>query len=244
MKEHPSQGYAASSSGDPALKPPSLLIFDCDGVLVDSEMLSAGVLMAMMAEVGLPITPEIFRADFLGRSFVSASKRVIERFGRPLPDDFQAGYRRRLFARMRSDLMPMDGVFDMLASLRTPYCLATSSSPERLAITLEVTGLAPYFAGRCFTASEVVHGKPAPDLFLLAAARMGVVPCECLVIEDSEMGVLAGRAAGMTVWHFTGGAHFRGGYQLPASVLPGRVISGMAELQGALAERGRELERT
>lgn len=215
----------------------SLVIFDCDGVLADSEMLSAGVLMGMMAEVGLPITPEIFRSDFLGRSFASAAGRVLQRFGRPLPDDFQAGYRERLFARMRSDLRPMDGVFDMLAALRMPFCLATSSSPERLSITLEVTGLKPYFAGRSFTASEVVHGKPAPDLFLHAAGRMGIAPSRCLVIEDSEMGVQAARAAGMMVWHFTGGAHFKGGYQLPADVLPDRVISGMAELRDALLAR-------
>jgi HAD superfamily hydrolase (TIGR01509 family) len=214
----------------------SLVIFDCDGVLVDSEMLSAEVLMAMMAEAGLPITPEIFRSDFLGRSYASAAGRVLQRFGRPLPDDFQAGYRERLFARMRSDLLPMDGVFDVLRTLSMPFCLATSSSPERLAITLVVTGLEQYFVGRRFTASEVAHGKPAPDLFLHAAARMGVPPAECLVLEDSEMGVLAARAAGMMVWHFTGGAHFRDGYKLPRGVLPDRVICGMAELQRALAQ--------
>lgn len=213
-----------------------LVIFDCDGVLVDSEMLSAGVLMGMMEEVGLPITPDIFRADFLGRSFASAAARVKERFGRPLPEGFQAGYRERLFARMRQELQPMEGVFDVLSSLEFPFCLATSSSPERLAITLEVTGLGRFFEGRCFTASEVAHGKPAPDLFLHAAARMGVPPSECLVLEDSEMGVQAGRAAGMTVWHFTGGAHFSGGYALPSDILPDRVISGMAEFRRALAE--------
>jgi HAD superfamily hydrolase (TIGR01509 family) len=212
------------------------VIFDCDGVLVDSEMLSAEVLMALMAEAGLPITPEIFRSDFLGRSFASAAERVLRRFGRPLPEDVPAAYRERLFSRMRGDLRPMEGVFEALDSLDLPFCLATSSSPERLAITLQVTGLAPYFHGRCFTSSDVARGKPAPDLFLHAAACMGVPAAECLVLEDSEMGVRAGRAAGMTVWHFTGGAHFRGGYQLPAGVLPDRVICGMAEFQHALRQ--------
>ena len=233
-------GSPFSTGGAPARL--SLVIFDCDGVLVDSEMLSAGVLMGMMAEVGLPITTEIFRTDFLGRSFASAAARVKERFGRPLPDGFQAGYRERLFARMRTDLRPMEGVFEVLSGLPLPYCLATSSSPERLAITLEVTGLADLFQGRCFTASEVANGKPAPDLFLHAAARMGVPPAQCLVIEDSEMGVQAGRAAGMTVWHFRGGAHFKGGYTLSPDILPDRVISGMAELQTALMARHADQE--
>lgn len=224
--------------GRPREAPVSLVIFDCDGVLVDSEMLSAAVLMAMMEEVGLPITPEIFREDFLGRSFASAARRVDQRFGRPLPDDFQARYRERLFARMRRELKPMNGVFEVLRSLRTPYCLATSSTPQRLAISLETTGLAAFFEGRAFTAAEVPRGKPAPDLFLHAAARMGVPPEGCLVLEDSEMGVEAGRAAGMEVWHFTGGAHFEGGYRLPPGVLPDRVISGMAEFHRALAAYG------
>lgn len=226
----------AGTAGEECLRP-SLVIFDCDGVLVDSEMLSAGVLMGLMAEVGLPINPLIFRVDFLGRSFSAAAERVVQRFGRPLPDGFEATYRERLFVRIRQELRPMAGVSSVLDALDLPFCLATSSSPERLALTLEVTGLAPYFDGRCFTASQVARGKPAPDLFLHAAARMGVPPARCLVLEDSEMGVRAARAAGMTVWHFTGGAHFEGGYQLPPGVLPDRVICGMADLERALARR-------
>lgn len=211
-----------------------LIIFDCDGVLVDSEMLSASVLMGMMAEVGLPITPEIFRRDFLGRSFASAAKRTEERFGRPMPDDFQLQYRERLLARMSEELQPMGGVRALLDKLRNPYCLATSSSPPRLELSLRVTGLAPYFQGRAFTASEVKNGKPAPDLCLYAAAKMGVAPEACLVIEDSEMGVRAARAAGMKVWHFTGGAHVKQGYRLPGDLLPDRVVADMAELSRAL----------
>jgi HAD superfamily hydrolase (TIGR01509 family) len=210
---------------------PTHIIFDCDGVLVDSEMLSAGVLMAMMEEIGLPITEEIFRTDFLGRSFASAAVRVTERFGRAMPEDFQLQYRTRLLAKLRTDLKLMPGVKDMMAGLRAPFWLATGSSPARLAVSLESTGLEQWFAGRCSTIADVQQGKPAPDLPLLAASKLDVAPEHCLVIEDSEMGILAAQAAGMEVWHFTGGAHFANGYRLPPDVIPGRVVASMAELR-------------
>ena len=220
------------------VSPLKAVIFDCDGVLVDSEMLSAGVLMEMMAEIGLPITADIFRSDFLGRSFAAAALRAEQRFGRPLPTDFQMNYRKRLLTRMARDLQPMSGVKALLKQMRAPYCLATSSSPERLAVSLNVTGLADYFAGVAFTASEVQHGKPAPDLFLHAAERIGSKPEDCLVIEDSEMGVRAAQAARMTVWHFAGGAHVRAGYRLPEDVVPARRVEDMEALAKDLAEFG------
>lgn len=210
-----------------------LVIFDCDGVLVDSEMLSAGVLMGMMAEEGFPITETEFRADFLGRSFANAASRVFVRYGHPLPDDFQLRYRERLLIRMRAALQPMAGVAEVLRAMSVPYCLATSSSPQRLAVSLEVTGLAPFFSGRCFTASEVAHGKPAPDLPLLAASRMKADADRCLVIEDSEMGIRAAHAANMACWQFAGGAHCRAGYDLPEDVVPDRVIIDMSALRSA-----------
>jgi HAD superfamily hydrolase (TIGR01509 family) len=216
----------------------NLVIFDCDGVLVDSEMLSAGVLMAMMAETGLPITPEIFRADFLGRSFASAAARAEERFGRPLPPGFQAHYRKRLLAKMEDELMAMPGVLDLLGALNCQYCLATSSSPERLKLSLAVTGLATFFEGRSFTASDVERGKPAPDLFLYGARQMAALPSKCIVVEDSEMGLRAARAAGMAAWHFTGGAHVKAGYRLPEDVVPDLSIASMDELGAALSQFG------
>lgn len=215
-----------------------LVIFDCDGVLVDSEMLSAGVLMAMMEEEGLPITAEIFRSDFLGRSFASASARAALRFGRPLPDGFEQSYRQRLLARMEEQLQPMDGVAQVLSSLRAPFCLATGSSPIRLSVSLRTTGLAGYFAGCTFDVSQVASGKPAPGLFLLAASRMGFAPRDCLVIEDSEMGVRAGLCAGMAVWHFAGGAHVKAGYRLPEDVVPQAAVASMAALLGAFRQIG------
>jgi HAD superfamily hydrolase (TIGR01509 family) len=214
------------------------IIFDCDGVLVDSEMLSASVLMGMMAEVGLPITAEIFRSDFLGRSFANAASRAARRFGTPLPDDFQLKYRERLLSRMEHELRPMPGVAEMLTRVAAPYWLATSSSPQRLELSLRVSGLAPYFTDRCSTASEVQHGKPAPDLLLHAASRAGFEPASCLVIEDSEMGILAAQAAGMEVWHFVGGAHVKAGYRLPTDVKPDRTINDMHELAMMLGAAG------
>ncbi len=155
-----------------------------------------------------------------------------------MPDDFQERYRSRLLDRMRADLKPMAGIFPVLDTIRVPYWLATSSSPQRLAVSLEVTGLEPYFRGRCSTASEVKNGKPAPDLFLLAAERLSACPQNCLVIEDSEMGVLAAQAAGMQVWHFRGGVHIKAGYELPPGVSPHRTIADMADLQAAFTGAG------
>jgi beta-phosphoglucomutase-like phosphatase (HAD superfamily) len=119
-----------------------------------------------------------------------------------------------------------------------PFCLATSSSPQRLAVTLSATGLAGHFEGRCFTASEVARGKPAPDLFLHAARGMGVDPRTCLVIEDSELGVRAALAAGMAVCHFAGGAHVRAGYRLPPELRPDHVAGSMGELASIFRKFG------
>jgi HAD superfamily hydrolase (TIGR01509 family) len=215
-----------------------LVIFDCDGVLVDSELLSASVLMGMMEEIGLPISDDIFRQDFLGRSFASAAHKIRERFGQPMPDDFQLRYRQRLLARMRGRLQRMDGLEEVLSNMALPFCLATGSSPERLHVTMEEAQLYGHFQGRSFTASQVGHGKPAPDLFLLAAQTMGFRPSACLVIEDSEMGIRAARAAGMRVWHFAGGGHVKAGYRLPNDVVPDRVVKSMSELRLAFSELG------
>lgn len=216
----------------------SHVIFDCDGVLVDSEMLSAGVLMGMMAEIGLPIDDDIFRSDFLGRSFASAAARAEVRFGRPMPDDFQLRYRDRLLTRMREALQPMPGVAAVLWAMTAPYALATSSSPQRLAVSLATTGLEDFFKGRCSTASEVERGKPEPDLFLLAARKLRADPTSCVVIEDSEMGLQAARAAGMIAWRFVGGSHIRRDDRLPDNAKPHRTLASMADLHSAFAELG------
>jgi HAD superfamily hydrolase (TIGR01509 family) len=187
-----------------------LVIFDCDGVLIDSEVISARMLIAELAGYGVRMDMAFVSRHFLGRSYPVVLKEVRERWGLDLPARFEADYRARLLAAFETGLQVMPGVVEAIVALDRPYCLATSSSPERLRRSLEITGLTPLFAGRCFTASEVANGKPAPDLFLHAAARLGADPAACLVIEDSLNGVRAGLAAGMEVWRFTGGTHLRG----------------------------------
>jgi len=187
-----------------------LVIFDCDGVLIDSEVISARMLIAELKGYGIDMDMAFVSRHFLGRSYPVVLKEVREGWGVALPERFEADYRARLLAAFEQDLKPMAGVAGVIPALGLPYCLATSSSPERLRRSLAITGLAPLFEGVCFTAGDVARGKPAPDLFLHAAARMGADPARCLVIEDSLNGVRAGLAAGMEVWRFTGGSHLAG----------------------------------
>lgn len=187
-----------------------LVIFDCDGVLIDSEVISANMLIAELKGYGVEMTLEFVSRHFLGRSYPVVLSEVRERYGVKLPDTFEADYRARLLAAFERNLVVMPGVTATIAALARPYCLATSSSPERLAQSLRLTGLTEVFGPNTFTATRVRRGKPAPDLFLFTATEMGAAPAHCLVIEDSLMGVQAGLAAGMQVWRFTGGSHLRG----------------------------------
>ena len=216
----------------------SCVIFDCDGVLVDSEMLSAGVLKEVMADQGLPLSDTMFRDIFLGRSFINGRARAKSVLNFDLSDDFENIYREKLFIELTKNLRAMPGIAALLASLSVPYCVATGSSPKRLALSLEVSGLAKYFETNRFTSSEVANGKPAPDLCFYAAAKMNVQHQNCLVIEDSEMGILAANAAGMEVWHFTGGAHIQAGYNFPKNLKMAKSFSDMQSLQQALAGLG------
>jgi HAD superfamily hydrolase (TIGR01509 family) len=215
-----------------------LIIFDCDGVLVDSEMLSARVLMALLRENGIDMTFDAFRLDFLGRGFASATARLKARTGRSLPDTFQSEYFSRLNQLFATDLKAMSGVHKLLADLATDHCVASSSIPPRLDFALKVTGLEQHFGPHVYSAVLVQNAKPAPDLFFHAAKAHGVSPKACLVIEDSEMGVLAARAAGMTVWHFAGGAHVKAGYALPVDLPVDRSIQDMAELHHVFLQSG------
>lgn len=213
---------------------PALIIFDCDGVLIDSELLSASALVAVLAAHGVEVDLAFVARHFIGRAFAVVPVEVHARFGVALPESFEAEYRARLLADFEAGLKVMDGAVEVLAALDVPFCLATSSSPPRLAASLRITGLAETFAGRAFTASEVARGKPAPDLFLHAAARMGADPRGCVVIEDSGVGLQAGQAAGMEVWHFTGGGHFVVMEPpMPADVQPHRRFTSFAELRAA-----------
>jgi HAD superfamily hydrolase (TIGR01509 family) len=215
-----------------------LIIFDCDGVLVDSEMLSATVLMKQLSEIGIDLDFDQFRADFLGRSFASARERLRENAGQILPDTFQAEYFTRLNALFATDLRPMEGANRVLETIVTDHCVASSSIPPRLDFSLQTCGLAKYFGPRVYSAVQVVNAKPAPDLFQHAAKVHKVDPPSCLVIEDSEMGVLAAKAAGMDVWHFAGGSHVKAGYALPPDLVVNRVVEDMRELYRLFKETG------
>lgn len=190
----------------------SLVIFDCDGVLVDSEYLSAQVLVETFAGIGVDIDLPFVFEHFLGHSFSSVAAKFAHLHGTGVRESFETDYRANLLQKFSADLKPMPFIEDVMDNLAVPFCVATGSSPLRVASSLEVTGLAQRFEGRVFTTSMVSRGKPAPDLFLHAAAEMGAVPAQCLVIEDSTSGIEAAKAAGMAVWQFTGGCHFRHGY--------------------------------
>jgi HAD superfamily hydrolase (TIGR01509 family) len=190
----------------------SLVIFDCDGVLVDSEYLSAQVLVETFAEIGVSIDLPFVYTHFLGHSFSSVAAKFARLHGTGVRESFEADYRASLLRRFSSDLKPMPGVIDVLDSLAVPYCVATGSSPLRVTRSLEVTGLTSRVKDRVFTTTMVTSGKPAPDIFLHVARKMEVPARQCLVIEDSASGIEAAKAAGMMVWQFTGGCHFRHGY--------------------------------
>lgn len=184
-----------------------LVIFDCDGVLVDSEPIALRLLLETLAEAGLALDADVARHRFLGRSLASTREILAEDFGLTLSDAALGDMRRRLHAAFRAELRPIPGVAETLAALERPVCVASSSQPERIELSLRVTGLWRWFEGRAFSASMVARGKPAPDLFLHAAAAMGYAPADCLVVEDSPAGIAAAQAAGMRVVAFTGGSH-------------------------------------
>lgn len=191
--------------------PFDLVIFDCDGVLVDSETISATTLADNLTRIGFPVDLDYVNEHYLGRSFDVVKADYMRRAGRPLPQGFADAWYRDLFAAFRRDLKPIAGAADVLRWLAIPKCVASSSAPARLALSLEVTGLAPLCGTDVFNASMVSRGKPAPDLFLYCAGRMGAVPGRTLVVEDSITGIAAAVAAGMTAWGFVGGSHYAGG---------------------------------
>jgi len=186
-----------------------LVIFDCDGVLIDSEVISARVIVDMLALEGVLIDVAYVYQHFLGQQFSCVGQTVLRNFSVRLPDYFESHYREQLLLAFETELRTTSGVKDVLSSLGARSCVATSSSRLRTQRALELVGLTDYFDEHVFTASEVEHGKPAPDLFLLASEKMEVEPERCLVIEDSLMGLSAGMAAGMKVWHYSGGHHLR-----------------------------------
>jgi len=210
-----------------------LVIFDNDGVLVDSEPISNRLLAAYLTELGHPTSYEDSIRDYMGSAMHRIHDLVLERTGERLPDDFDDVFHRRVFEAFERELRPVAGAVDVLEKLaadEVPYCVASSGSHERIRVGHRTTGLDRWFEEeRIFSAQDVGKGKPAPDLFLYAAERMGVAPERCVVVEDSPLGVRAAVAAGMDVYGFTA--------MTSADKLAGatQLFSDMGELAGLLA---------
>lgn len=220
-------------------QPVQLVIFDCDGVLVDSEAIASRVLAELLTESGFPLHAEQAIDRFTGISLPEVVAQVEAEWGRALPADFVARLRERDRAAFRVELRAIAGVAEALQVLAYPRCVASSGSPEKIRENLALTGLLEYLAPHLFSAAMVAKGKPAPDLFLYAAATMGALPARCVVIEDSVAGIRAAHAAGMQVFGFCGGGHCRpGDGEALLAVGAARLFSRMADLPALLASAG------
>jgi HAD superfamily hydrolase (TIGR01509 family) len=209
---------------------PELIIFDCDGVLVDSEVLSCRCLSQTLARYGIDVAVDDALDLFLGRS-VTAVFEHYQALGQSIPEQFSTELRAGVRAAFLAALGPMQGVKSVLDGLLIPHCVASSSDLDRVSYSLSLTGLTAHFDQRLFTSQMVQRGKPAPDLFLYAAGKMQADPRRTLVVEDSASGVKAGKAAGMTVWGFVGGSHYqsRDGEAILREAGADRVFARMAD---------------
>ncbi|MER6614927.1 HAD family hydrolase [Streptomyces xantholiticus] len=210
-----------------------LVIFDCDGVLVDSERICVEVDAMIMADLGVAFTEAEIVELFVGSSAEVYTAVVEERLGRPLERGWQRKYEHLYDAALADRLTAVDGVTQALADLTVPVCVASNGDHDGIRRSLRIAALSGHFEGRVFSAADVSRGKPAPDLFLHAARSMGADPARCAVIEDSAYGVRAARAAGMRAFGYCGGL-------TPAARLagPGTVVfDDMRDLPGLLAAR-------
>jgi HAD superfamily hydrolase (TIGR01509 family) len=186
--------------------PPRLLICDLDGTLVDSEPIGTKVLAAALQRLGAPVTVPEAEHLFTGLSLPQCYALAGEKWGIAIPDGFHEQLQKDTFAMLRRDLVAMPNAAAALARIGLPKCIASSGEPAKIELQLDITGLRRFFGDNLFSARMVKNAKPAPDLFLLAAERMGVAPADCIVVEDSTPGISAALAAGMTVY----------GYRAPA----------------------------
>ncbi len=211
-----------------------LVIFDCDGVLIDSERLGIKVDVQLLHEVGWPLSEAEMIERFVGRSNSEIQLAIESHLGHELPATWESQVEPRYREVFDAELAPVPGVVDALDRIRLETCVASSGTHEHLRYTLGVTGLYGRFEGRIFSAEDVTNGKPAPDLFLYAAREMGIDPGRCVVVEDSRSGVQAARAAGMRVLAYAGGP-------TPAELLDGPdtiVFDGMHELPELIGRGG------
>ncbi|AFY30730.1 HAD family phosphatase [Calothrix sp. PCC 7507] len=179
-----------------------LVIFDCDGVLVDSEHITNSVFAEMLNEMGLPVTLADMFDTFVGKSMAVCLEIIQQKLGKPVPDDFLSEYKQRTKKALVEKLQPIPGIHEVLAKLNLPFCVASNGVEEMMQTKLNITGLLPYFEGKLFSITHVARGKPHPDIFLYAAEKMGFAPQRCAVVEDTPTGVEAGFTAGMTVFGY------------------------------------------
>lgn len=211
------------------------VIFDCDGVLVDSEYLCHVGLVEALRELGVEESPEALYRDFSGWPLMQLFRAMEDRHGCRLPVEFEAGYRRIVERLFDEGLEAVPGAEAVLGALQLPYCVASNGPRQKMEHSLGLTGLLPYFRGRMFSAYEVGAWKPDPGLFLAAAAGLGCTPAHCLVVEDSLVGVQAARAAGMPVLLYTGGRKLENA--------PAPVLERLADLPAKLPGGGQSTSR-
>jgi HAD superfamily hydrolase (TIGR01509 family) len=220
--------------------PFELLIFDCDGVLIDSEWIVGRARFEALQAIGYAISHDLVADRFTGVSDKDMYAALEADLGRPLPSRFAMDLNQREAALYERELRPVDGIASALAQLPLSKRVASGSTPANLALKLRSTGLEQWFGSAVFSAAMVARGKPAPDLFLHAAAQMRISPKRCLVIEDSAPGIIAAKAAGMTAFGFAGASHCRPGHaQLLTNVGADRVFDDMRQLP-ALVENARK----
>jgi HAD superfamily hydrolase (TIGR01509 family) len=224
---------------------PDLVIFDCDGVLVDSESIALGETRRALGQAGLTLTHAEAIDRFLGFSIDSIMQRAEADLSGALPDGFRNDLSRDILARFAVELKGIEGVRQAVAGLRCKICVASSSPPDRIRLALSVAGYERLFEPHIFSATMAARGKPHPDLFLHAAREMGAPPDRCLVIEDSAPGIMAAVSAGMQVFGFIGGSHFSGLAQAERLQEAGAalIFDDMSQLPALIARRLSESER-
>lgn len=187
-----------------------LIIFDCDGVLIDSEILSAQVISKQFMKLGIDINTQYVQEHFVGQSYIKTKKHVFEKFDIKLADNFEEEYRNELLKVFHKDLKIIPGIEDILKNLNIKKCVATSSSEVRATSSLKTVGVYKYLKDNIFSAYNLGDkGKPAPDIYLNSAKKFNIEPKDVLVIEDSLIGIEGAVKAGMKVWHFTGASHLK-----------------------------------
>jgi HAD superfamily hydrolase (TIGR01509 family) len=209
-----------------------LVIFDCDGVLIDSEPIANVVLSRQLETVGIRMSPDEVMRTFVGQSRDNCIALAGEMFGVRMPADFAERWDDALHVALAREVKPVEGIPELLRSLRIPYCVASNGEPMHMDLGLGAAGLMPFVKGKLFSAKLVANPKPAPDIYLHAARKMGAAPGRCAVVEDTATGVKAGIAAGMTVFGFVGGPQSNAAALRTLGAMP---FQHMSEL-GALLE--------